>query len=178
MTNASIFLMGIKHCGKTSLGDRLSWEMRMPFIDLDNLIEKEYRPDSILRCREISEQHGHEFFMELEATAARRLTQKIDDEIAVISLGGGTIENQKAMAFLHGNGVFIYLEEEADTLYDRIMRKERPAFLSADNPYEDFLLLYRRRTALYEKNADIIVYLKGKNLEDAYQTLVATLKEQ
>ena len=132
----------------------------------------------MLTCREIYRQHGKDFFQELEQNAAAQLALELSSGNITASLGGGTIDNEPAMKTLLGLGVFIYLQERAEVLYERIAKGGIPAFLDADNPYEDFLNLYKRRTPLYERAAEILVPLAGGKTEDSFNRLLQSLKEK
>ena len=156
----------------------LAWHTKATFRDLDTLTEIAYRADRMLTCIEIYRQHGKDFFQELELNAARQLALELSSGKLIASLGGGTIDNELAMKTLSGLGVFIYLQERAEVLYERIAKGGIPAFLDADNPYEDFLNLYKRRTPLYERAADILVPLAGGKTEDSFNHLLQALEEK
>ena len=173
----SIILMGMKHSGKSSLSRRLAWLWKIRSVDLDELIEGIYRPDRAVSCREIYRQHGEEYFRGLEAQAAQKLANIASSEAVCASLGGGTIENQKAMVSLKGAGLLVYLKADADELFSRIIHGGIPSYLKSDNPSEEFLALYDKRTPLYEKASDMTISVNGMSLEDAFNTLTEKLKE-
>ena len=66
MKEKSIIFAGLKHSGKSTLAGMLAWKMKTRSLDLDTLIEGEYRSDGLVSCREIYKQHGKAFFQELE----------------------------------------------------------------------------------------------------------------
>ncbi len=169
--------MGMKHSGKTTLAGMLAWEMKIRNIDLDELVEEEYRKDRLLSCREIYKQHGGEFFAELERGAAKKLATTMKESFLVASLGGGTIENDGAVSTLASLGTFVHLVVDLDVLYGRIMKGGLPAFLSAAHPYEDFSELYEKRSALMNKRADIAVQLPEDAIENSFTRLTTKIKE-
>ncbi|MAG13073.1 MAG: hypothetical protein CMN78_00570 [Spirochaetales bacterium] len=169
--------MGMKHSGKSTLSRMLAWHMKGKYRDLDTLVEAEYRSDRTLTCREIYRQHGREFFQGLEQLAAERLAEDLSRGNVAAALGGGTIDNERALRPLSGLGVFVYLQETADVLYERIAKGGVPAFLDNENPYEDFILLYNRRTPRYEELSEIIVRLDGGGTEASFALLIKTLEE-
>jgi len=177
MNAKSIILTGMKHSGKSTLARMLAWEMKARGVDLDTLVEEEYRSDALVSCREIYKQHGEAFFKDLERKAAEKLAQSIKVEFLVASLGGGTIENESAWNLLAGLGTVVYLVVDQDVLYNRIMKGGLPAFLSAEHPYEDFKALYERRSALMKKNADLTVRLSDEPVEKAFHKLSNKIKE-
>jgi len=177
MKERSIILTGMKHSGKSTLAGMLAWEMKVPNIDLDKLVEEEYRSDGLVSCREIYKQHGETFFKDLECKAAQKLARSMRHEFHIASLGGGTIENEAAWNVLAGIGTIVYIVVDIDLLFTRIMKNGLPAFLSADDPYEDFSVLYGRRSALMRAKADIIVELQDDPIEESFRKVVKKIKE-
>ena len=177
MKAKSIAIIGMKHSGKSTLADMLAWEVKTRNLDLDALIEEEYRSDGLVSCREIYSQHGKEYFEKLECRAAKALAKEMQKDFLIASLGGGTIENECAFEALAKIATFVYIVVDIDILYKRIMKGGLPAFLSPDHPYEDFTDLYNRRSPLMSEKADIIVELQNDPIEDSYGKLAETLKE-
>ena len=169
--------MGMKHSGKSTLAGMLAWELKTRSVDLDELVEEEYRSDRLLSCREIYKQHGLKFFSELERNAAIKLAGSIKESFIVVSLGGGTIENVGAANALDGLGTFVHLVVDIDMLYRRIMKGGLPAFLSEAHPYEDFSDFYEKRSALMSERADITVPLPEDEIEKSFMRLTAKVKE-
>jgi len=171
----TILLLGMKHSGKSTLGRRLANHLGFEFTDLDELIEELYDPSGGTTCREIFKARGAEFFAELEAQAAAELARLTSRRPTVGALGGGTIENRAAMNVLKEVGIRVYLKDSFDRLYERVMGNGRPAFLSADNPRDDFLRLFERRTQLYESQAELIVDITELGVEEAFRLLLDCL---
>jgi shikimate kinase len=177
MRKKSIILIGMKHSGKSTLARMLAWELKTRCVDLDELVEEEYRSDRLLSCREIYKQHGPEGFAELERLAAIKLAESMKEASLVASLGGGTIENEGAISALTGSGIFVYLVVALDVLFSRIMKGGLPAFLSEQHPYEDFSALYKKRSVFMREKADIIVQLPEDAIENSLKRLVTGIKE-
>jgi|APSaa5957512622_1039677.scaffolds.fasta_scaffold93381_2 shikimate kinase len=173
----SIFLTGLKHSGKSTLAERLAPVLKVKYMDLDDLVEREYRSDKLLSCREIYRQHGRDFFLELEASAAAVLAKKMKFTFAVASLGGGTIENRPAMERLKTAGLFVYIEHDIEVLFRRIMKHGRPPFFSEEDPHKDFLDIVERRVPLLKERADIIITLKDGTVDESLAAVTARLKE-
>jgi len=159
-------LMGIKHCGKSTVGKLIAVRKKIPFFDLDDELEYEFSPDRRFSFREIYGTVGISGFHELEIKALKRIDRLNLDE-AVLSLGGGTVENTEAMNIVEKLGLSVYLKEKEDRLFKRIRETGIPPFLEGDNPSALFHDLYERRDSLYLSHADIIINLDGRNPEDA-----------
>lgn len=175
--NRSIALMGMKHCGKSSIGRRLARELRVPFIDLDDRLTAIAPPGAGESPRAIFRNAGAGAFRRYEAQAAQEVVADAVGRRVIVALGGGTVMNEAAMASLRSNVVLIYLMEEAEVLYRRIRRKGIPAFLDPHAPEAHFRRLYAERTARYETEADGRVDLRGMSFDDAYKAVLRAVEE-
>lgn len=171
-----IALMGIKHCGKTSLGRKIAEKWAKPFYDLDEELARlhgnNYTP------REIYREFGAEVFRDMEYRAAQQILEALPAHTgsAIISLGGGIINNPAALNLLREHSYFIYLVEDPDILYERILQQGIPAFFNAhEDYYTQFLNLYHQRAAQYEQLADETIHLNGRTFTQALDYLMEQL---
>lgn len=173
-----LVLMGMKHCGKTTLGRLLSQRLSLPFVDLDEGVCRIYlnRTGKVLPIREIFRTLGKSQFQELETEGIRYVTESYGPRpvkpSCILALGGGTIENSKALFLLDPFGYYIYLEEKEEILLDRILRGGIPSFLKEQDPAGDFHRLYEYRTALYRAKADRVLSTTKKTPEDLIEELL------
>ena len=152
----SIVLIGIKHCGKSTLGRLLAKRYGLEFIDSDAELEQRFYLDSGSRCpcREIFKYLGEEKFRELEALV---ITGLISDEPKVIALGGGAVSN----AFLPHEtlkqlGRIVWLDTAEDIAYLRVIKNGLPPFLAdAADPRKRFAEMNFERRQLFSRVADI-----------------------
>lgn len=177
-----IVLMGMKHCGKSTLGHALAQTRGIPFIDLDELTEREFDPARSLSCREIAARHGEKLFRTLEERAAVRLADMIagsrsDGVGLVAALGGGTVESVRAMDALARVAVLVYLEESVELLYTRVMERGLPSYLDPSDPRASFFAIFARRSPLFSERAHLVVHLMGMEIEQAFSELVRVLSE-
>ncbi len=161
-----LVLMGIKHCGKSTVGRLIAKRRNVPFFDLDDELEYEFSPDRKFSFREIYKKEGKSGFHGLEVKALKRIAGLGMDN-PVLSLGGGTVENTDAMNIVERLGLSVYLKEDEEVLFERIIRTGIPPFLEGDDPASVFHSLYERRNSLYLSKADVIIQLDGRNPEDA-----------
>ncbi len=177
-----IVLMGMKHCGKSTLGHALAETRGLPFVDLDELTELEFDPGRSLSCREIVKMHGEKLFRSIEERAAERLARMIATSATegvglVAALGGGTAESARAMDVLAEVALLVYLEESAEVLWQRVAARGVPSYLDPADPHGSFLAIFARRAPLFRGRAHVVVHLMGMEIEKAFTELVQALAE-
>ncbi len=122
--------------GKSTIGPILANVLGWDFYDLDKVIEIN-EAQSIV---EIFKDKGEKYFREAETQTLIKLS-KVDNTI--VSLGGGTVSNQKNLNILNSTGLLIYLKTSSNMIYKRIKNKiDRPSFRDLvlnENPEKDFL---------------------------------------
>lgn len=170
-------LLGLKHCGKSTLGALAGRRWAMDFRDLDDWLLKlageEVDPPPA-SCRDLYQRSAEEF-RRWEYLAAKAVAEEMAKSPMIIALGGGAVENTKALGVLQPRGTLIYLKEEEEVLYRRILSGGIPPFLDAGNPRKSWEEVYRRRHELCKQKADIILPLKGANPERSLELLAWAL---
>ncbi len=126
--NKNIVLIGMMGSGKSTIGYLLSKSLRLKFIDIDKMIEKE----SGLSIYDIFEKKGEFYFRELE----EKITLKfLKNNKKIISLGGGGFINKNIKKEVLNNNLSFWLSWKNSTIIKRISNnKKRPiAFYSSKN---------------------------------------------
>ncbi len=176
-----LFLGGIKHSGKSTLGSLLAEASGLPFYDSDDLTVSAARRRNleVSTARELYRMAGPEGFKYYEAEALLEVADSGPGPgRMIVALGGGAIDNPAALEVIDRNGYLIYLHVDADTLYERIMRRGKPAFLTSDRPYEEFLALSRRRDAAYRAKAHLVIELTGLGVLEAFEKTHREIRRQ
>jgi len=174
-TPPNLYLAGLKHCGKTTLGKMLAARTARPFYDLDDLLLHEAQDKEYSSVRELYRSAGREKFQDYEAAAAK----KARGAGIILSLGGGTIENYAALQELKPKGSFIYFTVDEEVLFNRIQRGGLPPFLIGDLPPQElFHALYRRRHELYVLHSDLVIELPDQAVEKNFELLYSQLKDK
>jgi shikimate kinase len=167
----SIFLAGPKHSGKTSVGQALASllsdrQISCDFIDLDELIIK--------RTGRTPRQLYNEDPAIFQRAEAEAMAEAVDDSpskrralLRVTALGGGIVDNEKAIGILKKYGAtIVYLNVSAATAWQRLAGKELPPFLKTKNPQETHRELHNKRAFEYVKLANIVIQADGKTPEE------------
>jgi shikimate kinase len=172
---AKVLLFGIKHSGKTSLGKMLSKAFGWPFSDLDDCIEMRTQEEAGVSIRDFFRAEERDRFFTIERSC---LGTFLENRPApwILATGGGIIDNTTALALVPEGTVKVFLHNAPAILYERIIRKGLPPFMSADDPYGSFLSIYNSRTSRYRALADIIVDRTDETKEESIQTLITLLK--
>ena len=154
-------LCGLPSSGKSTLGKKAAQSLSWQFIDLDEVIEKEFYNESgeRLKCREIYRREGEILFRTREKNALKSLQ---GTNRAVIALGGGALSDPEAIRLIKAIGPLVYLKEDPEILWKRILSGGMPAFLDPGSSKEDFLALAAKRGMVYEKEADLMIDMKNR----------------
>jgi shikimate kinase len=173
-------LIGMKHCGKSTLGTALAARWGCPFQDVDRLIEDRYACEfgQRLTVREIFNQRGEDQFAEWEAQAVCELYLRLNESEspAVVALGGRTALNERISELLGGIGTVVYLEVSPEEMFARVLRGGLPSFINQEDPVMSFLELYHERVPHYRRRADLTVNLDGLSIAAALEKLCRELK--
>jgi shikimate kinase len=190
--NQGIILLGIKHCGKSTLGNLLSKQFHCTFFDTDDVITEM----SGCSPRQIYQDQGPQAFMEAETKACKYLVSYLSamgENDYVIATGGGICNNKEALEALASLGFFIFLEVPEEVAANRIiqeiewedgMMKNLPAYIAKENPVTTeevariFSGFYQQRTALYRALAQISCSLTGESPEENCQLIQQALFSQ
>jgi shikimate kinase len=143
-----IFMTGFMGAGKTTVGQRLAALLDLPFVDLDQEIERLAGST----VREIVEGQGEPWFRRLELEALQSVLGRGD---AVIATGGGTLTSELGARLIRDAGLSVWLNPSFATIVERIGalgKADRPLFREE----AQVLALYRERLPAYRR-ADLTV---------------------
>jgi shikimate kinase len=144
-----IFLVGLLGSGKSFLGRALASEAALPFIDLDEAIEKaEGRT-----VPEIFSKEGEEYFREIEARVLR--TQSKQPQF-VMATGGGAPCFHGNMQFMNETGVTVFIDTPVSSIVqrmDKTQKAQRPLLASTPDEQLEALLnsMLSKRITFYSQ---------------------------
>ncbi len=153
--NLNIVLVGFMGTGKTSIGRRLSAQLRMRYVDTDDIIER----DSGRRISNIFAEDGEPAFRELESEAVRKVSKLYN---YVISTGGGVVLNEANMVELKRNGIVFCLTATAEEIYQRIRHQSHRPLLQTPDPLAKIISMLEERHPYYAE-ADYMVETTGRS---------------
>lgn len=115
---SKIFLIGYMGSGKTTLGKKLSEQMKMSFVDLDLFIEQR----QFKTVAQIFEERGESEFRKMEQQALREVCEFED---TIISTGGGVPCFFDNMELMNKQGLTIYLKVTPQKLVENLKTAKR-----------------------------------------------------
>ena len=120
-TPASIILLGMKHCGKTTTGKILAGKLSRPFIDSDDEIARL----SGKTPRELWDIGGAELMMEWETKACESVFTRYAPAPGTNSAFSQRAEARRQQRCVHHScrtGTTVYLDTAFALLYERVRR--------------------------------------------------------
>ncbi|HSM71119.1 MAG TPA: 3-dehydroquinate synthase [Anaerolineales bacterium] len=126
----NIFLYGPSGTGKSTVGKLLAGNLKLPFVDLDAIIESK----AGISIPQIMNEQGEDVFRDLETSALKESLghafSVTNPQSTVFALGGGALLREENRALAEANGKVILLMAELDTLITRLEfdSKKRPLF--------------------------------------------------
>jgi shikimate kinase len=164
-----IILIGPPGSGKSTVGPALAARLKVPFFDTDTLIER----SNAKKITDIFVEDGEEVFREIEF---RTLQQVLEEEIGVISLGGGApISNRAQEAVIASKSIVIFLDVSLATAAPRVgFNRDRPLLLG--NPRAQWQSLSEKRRPIYEKLASESIKVDDMSVEEIVDAIELRLK--
>ena len=139
-----LFLVGFMCSGKSTVGKVLALRLRLPFVDIDRVVEASVGP-----LLPYVQRHGEAAFREQET---RVLDELLAGPSAVIATGGGTPAQGANMERMLAAGTVVWLDLPMEVLLPRIERSggDRPLLHGLKGE-----ALQRRVQQLLDERSDI-----------------------
>jgi len=172
-----VFLVGVKGSGKSHIGRLVARSTGRSFIDTDSEVERDYALEAgrTLAVRDIYRIDEGHTFRRLEAMVCRSIAARSGP--VIVATGGGVCDNQGAAAELSA-GIVVALQADSALLFRRILRKGLPPFLANRSEAQtEFEQLHRRRWAIYEAMAQIVVDVNDRPPAEIAAEIVIRLEE-
>ncbi len=168
-----IILLGYMGCGKSTIADSLSKNIKIPFVDLDEYIEEKTQ----LTIKAIFEQYGEIHFRKLEHEYFIELLNA--PEPLIIGLGGGTPCYANNHELLKGeNRQSVYLKASVDTLFNRLYanKSKRPLIANKnDDELKEFIAIHLFERSYYYNQAQHIVEVDDRTVEETVSDVLSVL---
>ena len=163
---SNIYLIGMPGCGKSTIGKRISAELNMGFVDLDEYITQrsnESIPDMF--------EKGEKYFRSKEHEC---LLNVCDLKNTVIATGGGIVETPENEDVMKKSGTVVFIDTPSERILSNSSLKGRP--LLADNKNKIFDI-YKRRYNLYKKFSSIEI-INDSDIDTAISKIMFELQNK
>jgi XRE family aerobic/anaerobic benzoate catabolism transcriptional regulator len=167
---ARIALVGLRGAGKSTLGSRLAAQRGIPFIELDQEIEK----DTGMPLAEIFSLYGQSGYRAIEKRTLERVVAA--NARAIISVGGGIVSEKETYDYLLRNCYTIWLKAQPEEHMARVIAQgDFRAMAGSDRAMEDLRRILESREPLY-RSADIAVDTSNESTDESFSKLEAALE--
>ena len=164
-----IIIIGFMGAGKSTIGAGLADELKLPFLDLDEIILESSAYASVNQAFETD---GEELFRSYENTALQNILM---EEAFVLATGGGVIESEENRKLISNkDSLVIYLDVSFEVVSIRLQNDDsRPLFKSLDSAYE----IYCKRKELYSSVADTCIPVDDKTPAEVIRAVLEKLSQ-
>lgn len=162
----NVVLIGMPGCGKSTVGVLLAKVLQFGFTDCDLLIQKRCS----MSLQNIIDTCGLDRFLKEEEDTI----VSFNDDNCIVATGGSAVYSQKAMEHLKKNGIVVYLSLPLEDIEGRLTNiKTRGVAMQKGTTVAE---LYKERSPLYEKYADITVEAHGLDIEETVEQVAEHIK--
>lgn len=141
--------------GKSAIGRRLSFYLKLPYYDMDHEIVRSEK----MSIPEIFEKHGEAYFRKIE----KEFLEKFRDEYCIISTGGGVAISPENRKIMRETGLVLFLDATFPDIWKRIHKdKNRPIVQRSTK--EELEQLYNERRKAYKKATHITIRTENRTL--------------
>lgn len=146
-----IALLGLRGAGKSSVGERLAARMRVPFVELDQLVAR----DAGMSLATIFEVYGERHFRRLERETLARFFDTT--KAAVLATSGSIVGDASTFDLLRKRATTVWLKARAKDHWERVVAQGdgRP-MRGRKNAMSELEALLAAREPLYARAAHVI----------------------
>jgi len=164
-----VALVGLRGAGKSTIGKALAARMRVPFVELDSLVEK----DAGLSLAAIFSLHGEAYYRRLAREVLARFLAETDS--AVVATGGGLVTDREAYRLLQKRARTVWLQATPEDHWKRVLAQGdvRPGAASP-HAQEELRALLKSREPLYAQ-AELAVDTSRLGIQGAVDEITRRL---
>ena len=163
-----VALLGVRGAGKSTVGRKLATRLSVPFIELDQLIERA----AGLKLAEIFELHGEAYYRRL----AREVLQSLHLPAgAVLATGGSLVNDRETYRLLRRRATTVWLRARPEDHWNRVIQQgDRRPMAQHPEALAELRALMSARSRLYAE-ADHTIDTTALTVDDAVALVAASL---
>ena len=162
-------LIGLMGSGKSSIGRRLSKRLKMPLVDLDEVVVH----NADMSIPDIFARHGEKHFRDLESAA---LADKLERRV-IIASGGGVVLREANRQLLKAHPPVIWLKAAPEFLAKRIAGDTNRPLITNQDALEKLTALAEERYPLYAECADLVIERCEMSKKEITDLIIKFLKK-
>ncbi len=166
----NVVLIGFMGSGKSTMGIRLSYQLRYALEDTDKLIEARAGKS----ISDIFAQEGEEAFRQMETELLEKLAEKKGQRI--YSVGGGTPVRAVNRPLLKKLGTVVYLRTRPETVYERLKDDTTRPLLQGEDPLGKIRRLMAEREQAYIETADVVLDVDEMTAEQVVERIARCVR--
>lgn len=167
----NLFLIGPMGAGKSTIGRRLAAHFTLPFVDLDEEIERRNGVSVAL----IFELEGEAGFRMREARMIEELSRR---DGVVLATGGGAVLDPDTRRVLQQRGFVVYLATSVAQQLTRLARDVKRPLLRAPDRRERLDAMAVQRNPLYAEIADATFSASNSAVAQAARQIALRLQSE
>lgn len=168
----NVVLIGYRGTGKSTVGKIVAARLGRSVLSTDAEIVKSAGQS----IPEIVENHGWEYFRDLEAKVCLELAGRTG---LVIDTGGGAILRSRNVEVLKETGRLFWLTASVSTIAERIGQdSQRPSLTGTKSFVDEIHDVLCERTPKYQAAADFVVETDGRSAIQVADEILARLAPQ
>ena len=148
--SCNLFLIGPTGAGKTSIGRRLAAHYGLPFVDLDQEIERQCGVD----VSTVFEIEGEAGFRQRESATLDACSQRAG---VLLATGAGAVLDPRNRQQLAERGYVVWLQTSVEQQLERLERDHRRPLLAVPDRRARLQTMAQIREPLYRALADLAV---------------------
>ena len=165
----NVVLIGYRGTGKSTIGKMLAARLGRTLLSTDSeVVQLAGQP-----IPAIVEQHGWEYFRDLESKVCQELAGRNG---LIIDTGGGAILRSQNVDVLKQSGKLFWLTASVDTIAKRIgSDTQRPSLTGTKSFVDEIQDVLRDRLPKYQAAADHVIETDGKSVTQVVDEVLGRL---
>jgi shikimate kinase len=168
--SCNLFLIGPTGAGKTSVGRRVAAHYGLPFVDLDQEVERHCGVD----VNTVFEIEGEAGFRQRESTLLDECSQRTG---VVLATGAGAVLAANNRRQLGAHGYVVWLQASIEQQLERLERDHRRPLLAVPDRHRRLQDMAQIREPLYRDTADLIVPGEHGSIASASERCIALIDQ-